>query len=195
MRAACGTPNIRIRGPDENTRTWDQLGLKGEWAGQPIHAGGQNLSAGATIQFSNEVLRGSLQFVEGFKTFTNYITPDGRINSWSLQARREIARDRYAIFYVSPTSLSPDMRELAIQGLEGGPYVPRTLETVRDQTYPLTHHGFFYLNRDPGQPVDPKVDEFLHFVLSQEGQECVQREGRYLPLTAAVVREQLKKID
>jgi phosphate transport system substrate-binding protein len=183
------------RGADENIRTWGQLGLTGEWAGRPIHAGGQNLSAGATIQFSNEVLRGSLQFVEGFKTFTNYITPDGKINSWSLQARREIARDRDAIFYVSPASLSPDTRELAIQGLDGGPYVPRTLETVRDQSYPLTHHGFFYLNRNPGQPVDPKVDEFLHFVLSQEGQECVQREGRYLPLTAAVIREQLKKVD
>jgi phosphate transport system substrate-binding protein len=39
------------------------------------------------------------------------------------------------------------------------------------------------------------VDEFLHFILSQEGQDCVQREGRYLPLTAAIVNEQLKKIE
>ena len=183
------------RGPEENIRTWDQLGLTGEWAGKPIHVGGQNLSAGAMLQFSNEVLRGSLQFVEGFKTFTNYITPDGKINSWSLQVRREVARDRYAMYYASPSTLSPDVKELALQGFEGGPYVPRTLETVRDNSYPLTHHAFFYLNRNLGQPVDPKISEFLHFVLSQEGQDCVQREGRYLPLTAAIVREQLKKLD
>ena len=183
------------RGPEENIRTWDQLGLTGEWVGKPIHPGGQNLSAGATLQFSNEVLRGSLQFVEGFKTFTNYITPDGKINSWSLQVQRAVAKDRYAMFLASPTTLSPDMKELALQGFEGGPFVHRTLETVRDQTYPLTHHSFFYLNRNPGQPIDPKVNEFLHFVLSQEGQDCVQREGRYLPLTGAVVREQLKKIE
>ena len=82
-----------------------------------------------------------------------------------------------------------------MQAREGGPYVQRTLETVRDRSYPLTHTSYFYINREPGQPVDPKVDEFLHFVLSQEGQDCVQREGRYLPLTAAVVREQLKKIE
>jgi phosphate transport system substrate-binding protein len=87
------------------------------------------------------------------------------------------------------------MAELAIRASAGGPYVPRTLETVHDQTYPLTHHAFFYLNRNPGQPVEPKVDEFLHFVLSQEGQDCVQREGRYLPLTAGVVQEQLKKLE
>ena len=132
--------------------------------------------------------------MEPFKTFTNYITPDGKINSWSLQVRREIAKDRYAMFYASPSTLSADMKELALQGWEGGPYVQRTLETVHDQTYPLTHHSYFYLNRNPGQPVDPKIDEFLHFVLSQEGQDCVQREGRYIPLTAAVVQAQLQKL-
>ncbi len=183
------------RGPEENIRTWGQLGLTGEWADQPIHVGGQNLSAGAMLQFSNEVLGGSLQFADGYQAYTNYITPDGKVNSWSLQVRRAVKRDKYAIFYASPSTLSPDLKELAIQARDGGPFVPRTLETVRDNSYPLTHHAFFYLNRNPGQPVDPKVDEFLHFVLSQEGQDCVQREGRYLPLTAAIVSAQLKKIE
>jgi len=31
--------------------------------------------------------------------------------------------------------------------------------------------------------------------LSREGQEAVQREGKYLPLTAEMVREQLKKLE
>jgi phosphate transport system substrate-binding protein len=117
------------------------------------------------------------------------------MNSWSTQVQREVAKDRYSIFYASPLTLSPDMKELAVQAREGGPYVKRTLETVRDHSYPLTHHSFFYVNRKPGEALDPKVDEFLHFVLSQQGQDCVQREGRYVPLTAAIVRAQLKKID
>ena len=183
------------RPAEENIRTWDQLGLTDEWAGRPIHVGGQNLSAGAMLQFSNEVLMGSLQFADGYQAYTNYITPDGKINSWSLQVRRAVARDKYSIFYASPSTMSADMKELAIQARESGPFVPRTLETVRDNSYPLTHHAFFYINREPGQPVDPKVDEFLNFILSQEGQDCVQHEGRYLPLTGAIVREQLKKIE
>jgi phosphate transport system substrate-binding protein len=183
------------RGAEENIRRWGQLGLTGVWADKPIQAGGQNLSAGAMVQFSNEVLMGSLQFVEGYKAYTNYNTAQGKMNSWSSQVRDEIAIDPYAIFYASPLTLSPDTKELAIQAREGGPFVKRTLETVRDNSYPLTHHAYFYLNRDPGKPVDPKISEFLHFVLSQEGQECVQREGRYLPLTAAIVREQLKLIE
>ena len=183
------------RGPEENIRTWGQLGLTGEWADKPIHVGGQNLSAGATLTFSNKVLRGSLQFVENYQAYTNYIATDGKVNSWSLQVQRAVAGDRYAMFYASPLSLSPDLKDLAIQPDGGGPYVKRTLESVRDQSYPLTNHVFFYLNKNPGQPVDPKVNKFLHFVLSQEGQECVQREGRYLPLTGALVREQLKKLE
>jgi len=183
------------RGPEENIRTWGQLGLTGEWADQPIHTGGQSLRGNQTTQFSDIVLRGSDQFVEGYQAYANYITTGGKIVTWSLQAQRAIARDRDAMFYVSPMSMSPDMRELAIQGYDGGPYVKRSLETVHDRTYPLYGQYFFYINRTPGQAVDPKVDEFLRFVLSQEGQECVQREGRYIPLTAEVVRAQLKKLE
>ena len=32
----------------------------------------------------------------------------------------------------SPLTLSPDMKELAIQAREGGPFVQRSLESVRD---------------------------------------------------------------
>lgn len=183
------------RGPEENIRTWGQLGLTGEWADQPIHPGGQTLRGNQTTQFSDIVTRGSDQFAEGYQAFANYITADGKINSWSLQAQRAIAKDKNAMFYVSPMTLSPDMKELAVQGADGGPFVQRTLETVRDRSYPLYGRYFFYLNRAPGQPVDPKAEEWIRFVLSQEGQECVQREGRYLPLTGDVVQAQLKKIE
>ena len=183
------------RGPDENIRTWGQLGLTGKWADQPIHTGGQTLRGNQTSQFSDLILKGSDQFVEGYQAFANYITPDGKINSWSLQAQRAIAKDPLAMFYVSPMTLSPDMKELAVQVYDGGPFVKRTLETVHDRTFPLFGRYFFYFNREPGKPVDPKVDEWLRFILSQEGQDCVQHEGRYIPLTSEVVRAQLKKLE
>ncbi len=183
------------RGADENIRTWGQLGLTGEWAGKPIHPGGQTLRGNNTTQLSDNILRGSDQWNENYQAYANYIAPDGKIVPWSIQARDAVAKDKYALFYVSPMSMSPDLKELAIQGWDGGPYVKRSLETIRDHTYPLYAHYYFYFNRDPGKPVDPKVDEFMHFILSQEGQECVQREGRYMPLTAEVLKAQLKKLE
>jgi phosphate transport system substrate-binding protein len=35
----------------------------------------------------------------------------------------------------------------------------------------------------------------VRFLLSREGQQEVQHEGRYMPLTGAMVREELKKLD
>lgn len=183
------------RGPEENIRTWGQLGLTGDWANQPIHVGGQTIRAGASTNFSDRVLGGSGHWVEGYKGYTNYITTGGKIVSWSLQVREAIAKDPYAIFYVSPMTLGPGMKELAVQAREGGPYVKRTLESVHDRSYPLYNQQFFYFNRAPGQSLEPMVEEFIRFVLSQQGQDCIQREGRYLPLTADVVAAQLKKIE
>jgi phosphate transport system substrate-binding protein len=183
------------RGPEEDIRTWGQLGLTGEWSGKAIHPGGQNVRAGASTGFSDKILRGSGMWTEGYQGFTNYITTGGKIVTWSSQAREAIAKDRYAIFYVSPLSLGPELKELAVQAYEGGPYIHRSLETVRDRTYPLFNQQYIFLNRVPGKPVDPIVEEFTRYVLSQEGQECVEREGRYLPLTAEVVQAGLQQLE
>jgi ABC-type phosphate transport system substrate-binding protein len=45
------------------------------------------------------------------------------------------------------------------------------------------------------RPVDPRIREFLRYVLSRQGQEDVVREGDHLPLTPALAQEQLKKFD
>jgi phosphate transport system substrate-binding protein len=68
-------------------------------------------------------------------------------------------------------------------------------ESFQDRSYPLVRSIYIYLNLAPGTPLDPKLKEFLRYALSREGQEIVARNGSYLPLTAALVREQLKKLD
>src|SRR5262249_35643583 len=67
-------------------------------------------------------------------------------------------------------------------------------DNVQNRTYPLTRDVYYYLKHEKGKPIDPKAKEFLRYVLSREGQEAVQRDGKYLPLTAEAVREQLKKL-
>ncbi|HJP68381.1 MAG TPA: substrate-binding domain-containing protein [Sphingomicrobium sp.] len=182
------------RGAEENIRTWGQLGLTGEWANKPIHPCGQSPRANIQTVFSEKVLRGSDQWVEGYRAFANYATPEGKIYAWSLQVRHAVQADPLSLCIASPLTLDPDVRELEVQAYEGGPYVKRTLETVRDRSYPLINEVYFFANKAPGQPLDPKVEEFLRFILSQEGQFEVEREGRYTPLTPEVVNAQLAKL-
>jgi len=183
------------RGAEENIRTWGQLGLTGEWADKPIHPGGQTLRGNNTTQLSDKILCGSDQWAESYQAYANYITGNGKIVPWSTQARDALEADKYGIYYVSPLSMSPKLKELAIQDHDGGPYVKRSLETIRDHSYPLYNLYYVYFNRDPGKPADPKVEEFVRFLLSREGQQEVQHEGRYMPLTGAMVQEELKKLD
>ena len=54
---------------------------------------------------------------------------------------------------------------------------------------------YFYLDRVPGKPVDPKLKEFLRFLLSKQGQEAIMKDGKYLPLTPEAAAAELKKLD
>ena len=51
------------------------------------------------------------------------------------------------------------------------------------------------LGLKPGQPLEPKVKEFLKLVLSREGQDVVAKEQVFIPLLPQVVQEELKKLD
>jgi len=42
---------------------------------------------------------------------------------------------------------------------------------------------------------DPRVKEFLRYILSKEGQQAVAAEGSYQPLPVAVVRGQLQQLE
>ncbi|TMA24856.1 MAG: hypothetical protein E6J88_10515 [Deltaproteobacteria bacterium] len=84
---------------------------------------------------------------------------------------------------------------LPVATKDGGPYVPYSLDTLHDRSYPLFSRIYAYADHAPGQPMDPGVLEFLRFIVSQEGQAEIMRDGKYLPLTANVAQAQLKKLD
>jgi phosphate transport system substrate-binding protein len=120
----------------------------------------------------------------------------------TLQQHDDLAKDRYGIAIVAAptTSLSGGASKSALKILElardnKGPFVPYTLDTLQDRTYPLYDRIYVYTGRASGQPLDPKIYEFLRFVLSREGQAEVMRDGKYLPLTAAVATSQLRELD
>ena len=183
------------RGPEKNIRTWGQLGLKGEWADKPIHVYGFNLRYNTATDFADKVLKASDKWNENIHAYAHIVQPDGKRYIQADQITDALARDKYGIAYNRYRGERPNIRRLAVAATDGGPFVEHTLETVQNRTYPLFQEAFFYTSVKPGTAMDPNVKEFLRYVLSQEGQAEVQRDGKYLPLTAEVVRAQLKKLD
>jgi len=66
---------------------------------------------------------------------------------------------------------------------------------VQNRTYPLTRSIFIQLNRPPGTQLQPRLKEFLSFILSREGQEIVAAQGQYLPLPQAELERQRKRLE
>ncbi len=182
------------RGPEQNLRTWGQLGLTGEWADKPIHVYGFALRYNTATAFCDLVLKGSDKWNEQIKAYGNYMAPDGKRYIEADQITTAIGKDKYAIGFNRYRGERPHVKRLAV-GRGGGPLVEHTIDHVQDGTYPLATQVYFYTTVLPGQKMDPMVREFLRFIVSQEGQAEVQRDGKYLPLTAELAREQLRKLE
>ena len=174
-----------------NLRTWGQLGLTGEWAGKPIRPyGPPGIYPGGISFFQRRVLGGGDTWAEGLMEFED-----------RRQMIEALARDPLGIAYAPMTYASPQVKALALAENSGGPFVAPTRAAVADRTYPLTRTVYIYFAPDTpgGEPADPKVDpkvrEFLRYILSRDGQQDVAREGGYLPVTPALARAQLKKLE
>jgi phosphate transport system substrate-binding protein len=183
------------RSASENIRTWGQLGLSGAWANQDIRVYGYNLKFHFPDFFSKKVFKGGDKWTEQLREYANRRKDDGMLGLAADEFMKDLSNDRYGIAYTGHQALTPETRALALADSDNGPYVELTLDTVQNRTYPLTRDVYYYLNRPAGQPVDPKLREFMRYVLSREGQEAVQQDGKYLPLTAEMARAQLPKLD
>jgi phosphate transport system substrate-binding protein len=184
------------RGSERNIRTWGSLGLGGEWREQPIHVYGYNLKFHFPDEFSKKVFGGGDKWNEALIEYANKAAPDGSTLILAAdQFMADLSRDRYGIAYGGAQSLTPETKVLAIAPDERSAAVELTLDNVQNRTYPLTRDVYYYVRREADGGVATHLREFLRYVLSREGQEAVQADGKYLPLTAAAAAEQLAKLD
>jgi len=125
-----------------------------------------------------------IQFVKG-KGFTHAFNV----------AAEDMAKNPGGITYALLANVTPNVKVVPLSDKDGGPYLAPTLENVYSHKYPLSRYVYIYVNRKPGTPLEPKVKEFLKMVLSKQGQDVVAKEGVYIPLQPAVVKEELAKLD
>jgi phosphate transport system substrate-binding protein len=184
------------RGPEGNIRTWGQVGLTGEWKAAPINLYVYSIRCMFGPRFSDDVLKGSDQWNERIRQYFNIAQADGTLLTMDQQLAGALSRDRFGIsFFSSLRGLDPKIRAVGIAAVDGGPFVDITLQTVRSHAYPMDDWMYFYINRKPGAPLDPKIREFMRFLLSREAQEAVARDGKMLPLTAEMIRTERQKLE
>jgi len=182
------------RGRDKNIRTWGQVGVTGPLADKPIDAYGYSLRYATALEFSDKVMHSTDKWNEDLLAFGNYTLPNGKTYLEADQIVDHVRDDPNGIGYVRFHPDFPTDVKILDVGATDGPFVHYSMETLQDHSYPLWGGQSFWINKVPGKPVDPKISEFIRFVISKQGQELLQKDGKYLPLDAATAKEGLKKL-
>jgi len=178
-----------------NIRAWGQLGLTGDWADKQITPYGWRIDDSFGFFLEQTLLNGSHHWNCSLKEYAHINRPDGSIYDHGQQILDALAKDRYGIAVSNLRYANASVKPIALGVQEGGPYYQATKENLVERKYPLTRIIPAVIDRRPGVPIDPKVKEFLRYILSREGQEAVIRDDRYLPLTNEAISQELKKME
>src|SRR5438067_2375752 len=133
----------------------------------------------AGILGAAELVKGDLDFV----FVSRELRPDDiKFEKLVFPMPKNVAGDRYGVGYSGIAYIDAPVKMIPVVASAGDPPQAPTYENVALATYPLARLTFFNVNKAPGKPLPPALDEFLRFVLSREGQQVVLDHGVYIPL-------------
>jgi phosphate transport system substrate-binding protein len=164
----------------KNVGNWGDLGLTGDWAARPISIYGRNSASGTYGFFKEHVLQ------------TGDYRDTVKEQPGSASVVQGVTEDRFGIGYSGIGYKTSGVK--ALQLAEKDQFFDGAYANVTSGKYPLARFLYIYVNKAPGKPLDPLVKEYLKLILSKDGQEVVVKDG-YLPLSAAIVAEELKKLE
>ncbi|HKY71858.1 MAG TPA: PstS family phosphate ABC transporter substrate-binding protein [Nitrospira sp.] len=159
----------RNRGGKTALTTWGQLGMTDGWENASIQLHGRDRRSGTRAFFQEHVLAGG-DFV-----------PTLHEEPGAASVILNLSRDQTGIGYSGLGLQSSTVRVIPLAENEGMPYVMPSSSTIADQTYPLRRVLYLYVNKDPKAGLPAAAQEFLTFIMSQEGQEAVIKAG-FFPL-------------
>ncbi len=189
--------SANARSASTDIRTWGQLGLTGEWADKPIHTYGY-APTGMSNFFELTVFHGGTKWNPNLRQYIETSAKQATFHGGTTdQMMEDLSHDRYGIAWAGLAHArgKSGVKALALAESVAGPYLLCTEQTVRDRTYPLTRSIFIQLNRPAGTPIEPRLKEFLLYILSKEGQGAVVAQGEYLPLTSSELHRQRRALN
>jgi len=173
----------RKGGYEKDIVTWGDLGLTGEWADKPIRMYGRNSASGTYGYFKKHAL-----FKGDYKDSVNE-------QPGSSSVVQAIASDKYGIGYSGIGYMTSDVQAVALSAETGRDvaFMAAVPENAYNGDYPLSRFLYLTVNYKPGSQLDALRAEFIRFVFSRQGQECVVKDG-YLPVPATVAKEELGNV-
>jgi len=157
---------------------WGQLDIRGELAKKPISLFGRNSASGTYGFFKKHAL-----FKGDFKDSV-------KEQPGSASVVMGITHDLSGIGYSGIGYKTSGVKTVRISKQKQGTAYDATAENVLSKKYPLGRMLYIYVAKKPHEELQPVIREFIRFILSDEGQKIVIKDG-YIPLPARVVEKQI----
>jgi phosphate transport system substrate-binding protein len=177
-------------------REWGQLGLEGRWKHRRIHAYGYAPTTGMARYFQKTVLAPHQRWSGDLVDFDNGHSADGQVINAGVYVLKALANDPDGIAYANFLYAGPEVKAIALSSASGpqADFWQPTPENAVSRNYPLTRFTTVFVDKAPGLPLEPRLREFLLYILSRDGMGAVVRDGAYLPLNAKQIDIERSKI-
>lgn len=155
----------RLGGAKAPALVWGDLGLKGEWAKLPINAYARGEGNATRASFAEKaMLKGEYRagIVE-------------RDDPSSLA--EAVMTDQAGIAFGTMASWYFANKVIPVVPHHGEDARFPSQDAVTTSKYPMPRLFFAYLNRTPGKPLPAHINEVIHLLLTQEGQNAVADSG------------------
>lgn len=160
---------------------WGQLELGGTWQNRPIQLYGRNSVSGTYGYFKRVALCSG--------DFLNSVNEQ----PGSASVVQSVGSSLGGIGYSGIGYKTAGVKALALRDDSTGAVLPSAV-AAKDGSYPLSRYLYIYVNKHPGEAVDPVTAAFLRFVLSRQGQEIVLKDG-YIPLSAQIANRERRRLN
>lgn len=168
----------RRRGHSIDIGTWGQTGLNGPWKKVTVSLYGRNSASGTYGFFKKKVLKKG-DYKDQVKE-----------QPGSASVVQGVTEDRGGIGYSGIGYRTSGVRAIPLASKSGDTFFEPTFANASAGKYPLARFLYVYVNKAPGKPLPPLVNEFLKFVYSQQGQKVVIKDG-YFPLPQHIIEKKL----
>lgn len=170
--------STRKGGHADDISDWSQVGLAGSWGSLPISLYGRNSASGTYGYFKSKAL-----FKGDFKSSV-------KEQPGSSSVVQGVASDKGGIGYSGIGYKTADVATVPL-AKKGNDFIAPEADNA--STYPLARFLLVYVNKKPGEDLDPLRREFLKLIFSQQGQEVVIKDG-YIPVSYAVAKKTLADV-
>ena len=171
-------------GLSDTVERWQQFGLNSELGTRAINRYGRDTTSGTFAAFKEMGLDGAEQHKDVFA------------QPGSMSVVLEVGSDQAGVGYaaIGFAGRSKKVRIVPLANKEGEPFIMPNNETVASGQYPLDRQLYLYAMPDSDGTLNPAVREFVHYVLSRDGQSSVKEEG-FFPLPASMTEQALGNIE